>query len=81
MEPCSVQDSPQDEVASLELPTVHELLMIVPERLVVACISDCCSPPSFVNEVHIIALQLFLHGFIKGLDPLLVSQPGGPDPN
>jgi len=69
VEPCSVQDPPQDEVGSPELPTVHEPLMIAPERLVVACISDCCTPPSFINEVHIIAPQLFLHGFIKSLDP------------
>ena len=69
MEPCSVQDLPQDEVASPELPTVHEPLMITPERLVVACISDCCSPPSFVNEVHIATPQLFLHGFVKSLNP------------
>ena len=68
MEPCSVQDSPQDEVASLELPTVHEPLMIAPKRLVVACISDCCLPPSFVNEVYFIEPQLFLHKFIKSLD-------------
>ena len=54
MEPYSVLDSPQDEVASLELPAVHKPLMIAPERLVVACISDCCSPPSFANEVHIV---------------------------
>ena len=69
MEPCSVQDSPQDEVASPELPTVHEPLMIAPERLVVACISDCYSPPSFVDEVHIVTPLLLLHGFVKSLDP------------
>ena len=68
MKPRSVQDPPQDEVASLELPTLHEPLMIAPERLVVVCISDCCSPPSLVNEVHIVTPQLFLHGFIKSLD-------------
>ena len=68
MEPCSVQDPPQDEVTSSELPTVHEPLMIAPERPVVACISDCCLPPSFVNEVHIVTPQPFLHGFIKILD-------------
>ena len=54
VEPCSAQDPPQDEVASPEFPTLHELLMIAPERLVVACILDCYSPPSFVNEVHIV---------------------------
>src|SRR6185312_8182926 len=30
VEPCSVQDPPQDEVASPELPTMHEPLMIAP---------------------------------------------------
>ena len=69
MEPCSIQDPSEDEVASPELPTVHEPLMIAPERLVVACILDCCSPPSLVNEVHVVASQLLLHGFVKGLDP------------
>ena len=69
VEPCSAQDPSEDEVASPELPTMHEPLMIAPERLVVACISDCCSPPSLVNEVHVVAPQLFLHGFVKGLDP------------
>jgi len=69
VEPRSVQDPSEDEVASPELPTVHEPLMIAPERLVVACISDCCSPPSLVNEVHVVAPQLLLHGFVKGLDP------------
>ena len=69
MEPCSIQDPSEDEVASPELPTVHEPLMIAPERLVVACISDCCSPPSFVDEVHIVTPPPLLHGFVKGLDP------------
>ena len=69
VEPCSVQDLSEDEVASPELPTVHEPLMIAPERLVVACILDCWSPPSFVNEVYIITPQLFLHGFVKSLAP------------
>ena len=69
MEPRSVQDPSEDEVTSPELPTVHEPLMIAPERLVVECISDCCSPPSLVNEVHVVTPQLLLHGFVKGLDP------------
>ena len=30
VEPCSVQDPPQDEVTSPELPTLHEPLMIAP---------------------------------------------------
>ena len=69
VEPRSVQDPSQDEVASSELPTVHEPLMIAPERLVVVCISDCCSSTSFINEVHVVTPQLPLHGFVKSLDP------------
>ena len=71
VEPRSVQDPSEDEVASPELPTVHELLMIAPERLVVACISDCCSPPSLVNEVHVVAPQL--------LQSVPTSRELGPD--
>jgi len=52
-----------------ELPTVHEPLMIAPKCLVVACIVDYWSPSSFVNEVYVVTPQLFLLGFIKGLDP------------
>ena len=69
MEPRSIHDPSEDEVASPELPAVHEPLMIAPECLVVACISDCCSPSSFVNEVYVVMPQLFLHCFIKCLDP------------
>ena len=47
---------------------MHKPFMVAPERLVVPCISDGCLPPSFVNEVHVIAPQLFLQRFIKSLD-------------
>ena len=69
MEPRSIQDPSEDEVASPELPTMHEPLMIAPERLVVACISDCCSPSSLVDEVDIVTLLMLLHRFVKSLDP------------
>ena len=69
MEPRSIQDLSKDEVASPELPTVHEPLMIAPERLVVACVSDCCSPPSLGDEVGIVTPLLLLHGFVISLDP------------
>ena len=55
--------------ARFRIHTVHELLMIAPERLVVACISDCCSPPSLIDEVDIVTPLLLLHGFVKSLDP------------
>jgi len=69
VEPFSVQDSPQDQVPCPELPTMHKPLVIVSECLVVTFISDCNSPPPFINEIHIISSQLFLHRLIKCLDP------------
>jgi hypothetical protein len=47
---------------------MHEPLMIVPERLVVPCVSDCCSPPALVDEVHVLTTLLFLQALIKSLD-------------
>jgi hypothetical protein len=40
MEPFSVQYSPQDQIPDPKLPTMHEPLVVAPERLVVSCISD-----------------------------------------
>jgi hypothetical protein len=48
---------------------MHEQLVVVPERLVVSCILDRCSPPALVDEVHVLTPQLFLHRLIKILDP------------
>jgi hypothetical protein len=42
--------------------------MIVPERLVIPCVSDCCSPSSLVDEVHVLAMLLFLQVLIKSSD-------------
>ena len=47
---------------------MHKLFMVAPEHLVVSCISDGCLPPSFINEVHVVAPQLFLQRFIKSSD-------------
>jgi hypothetical protein len=47
---------------------MHEPLMIAPERLVVPCVSDCGSPSSLVDEVHVLATLLFLQVLIKSLD-------------
>ena len=47
---------------------MHKLLMIAPERLVVACISDCCSPSSLVDEVNILETLLFLLALVESLD-------------
>jgi hypothetical protein len=39
-----------------EVPTMHEPLMVAPERLVVSCISDRRLPSALVDEVHILTL-------------------------
>jgi hypothetical protein len=48
---------------------MHEPLMITPERLVVPCVSDCCSPSSLVDVVHVLATLLLLQVLIESLDP------------
>jgi hypothetical protein len=48
---------------------MHEPLVVALERLVIPCISDGCSPPTLVDEVHVFTPQLSLHRFLKGLDP------------
>jgi hypothetical protein len=69
MEPFSVQYSPQDSVLDPELPTMHEPLVVVLERLVVPRISDCRLPSALIDEVHVFTLQLSLHRLIESLDP------------
>jgi hypothetical protein len=56
VEPFSVQYSPQDQVPDPELPTMHEPLVVAPERLVVPCISDRRLPSVLVDEVHVLSL-------------------------
>jgi hypothetical protein len=48
---------------------MHDLLEVVPECMVVSCISGHRLPFAFVDEVHILTPQLFLHRFDKILDP------------
>jgi hypothetical protein len=48
---------------------MHKPLVVAPERLVVPCIPNCHSPSTFVDEVHVLTPQLFLHRFIERLDP------------
>jgi hypothetical protein len=48
---------------------MHEPLVVVPERLVVPCISDCRLPSALVDEVHVFTPQLSLHRLIESLDP------------
>jgi hypothetical protein len=47
---------------------MHEPLVVTPERLVVPCISDCCSPSSLIDEVYILASLALLQVLIESLD-------------
>jgi hypothetical protein len=44
---------------------MHDPLAVAPERLVVSCISGHRLPSAFVDEVHVLTPQLFLHGLVK----------------
>jgi hypothetical protein len=48
---------------------MHDPLAVAPERLFVSCISGRRLPFAFVDEVHVLTPQLFLHGLVKILDP------------
>ena len=65
----SVQYAAEDQVPCVQLPAVHEPLVMTPERLAVACIADRCTAPVFINEVDVFVVPLFLHTFIKKLYP------------
>jgi hypothetical protein len=56
------------QIVHLKLSTIHKLLVIVPERLVVPCILGSCLPSSFVDEVDIITPSLVLRGFVVCLN-------------
>ena len=48
---------------------MHDPLSAAPERLVVSCISGRRLPSAFIDEVHVLTPQLFLHRLVKILDP------------
>jgi hypothetical protein len=47
---------------------MHKPLMVTPERLVIPCISDRCSPSSLIDEVYILMVLPLLQFLIEGLD-------------
>jgi hypothetical protein len=55
---------PEYQIVHLKLSTIHKLLVIVSEHLVVPCILESCLPSSFVDEVDIITPSLVLRGFV-----------------
>jgi hypothetical protein len=52
----------------MELPTIHEPLVIASERLTVPCILGSCLPSSLIDEVDIITSELVLCGSVVCLD-------------
>jgi hypothetical protein len=60
--------TPEHQIIHLELSTMHEPLLIMPERLMVLCILESCLPSSLINEVNINTPELVLRGFIVCLD-------------
>jgi hypothetical protein len=60
--------SPELHIAHLELPAMHEPLVIALECLTVPCISDNYLPSLLIDEVDIITPELVLCGFVICLD-------------
>jgi hypothetical protein len=56
--------APEHQIVHLELPTMHEPLVIAPERLMIPCILESCLPSSLVDKVDIITPELVLRGFV-----------------
>jgi hypothetical protein len=59
---------PEDQSIHLELPALHEPLVVAPERLPVACIFNSSLPSSLVDQVDILMSELVLCGFDVCLD-------------
>jgi hypothetical protein len=55
---------PEDQIIHLELPASHERLVVVPERLPVACIFNSSLSSSFIDQVDILTPELILRGFV-----------------
>jgi hypothetical protein len=56
------------QVIHQKLSAMHKPLVIALERLMVLCILDSCLPPSLIDEVDIITLELVLRSFVVCLD-------------
>jgi hypothetical protein len=58
----------EHQILCLELPTMHELLVIALEHLMVLCFSESCLLSLLIDEVDIITPELVLRGFVVCLD-------------
>jgi hypothetical protein len=60
----------EHQIIHLELPTMHKLLVIVPECLMVPCILESFLPSLLIDEVDIITPELVLRGFVVCVDTM-----------
>jgi hypothetical protein len=58
----------EGQIIHLELPASHELLVVAPERMPVACIFNSILPSSLVDQVDILTSELVLRVFVICLD-------------
>jgi hypothetical protein len=63
-----VKHSLEDQIIHLELSASHELLVVAPECLPVACIFNSKSPSLLSDQVDILMPELVLCGFVVCLD-------------
>jgi hypothetical protein len=54
----------EGQIIHLELPASHELLVVAPERLSVACIFNSSLSSSLVDQVDILTPELILRDFV-----------------
>jgi hypothetical protein len=59
---------PEDQIIHLELPALHEPLVVASERLPVACIFNSSLPFSLIDQVDILTPELVPRDFIICLD-------------
>jgi hypothetical protein len=63
-----VKHPPEDQIIHLELSASHKPLVVVPERLPVACIFNSRLPSLLIDQVDIPTPKLILCGFVVCLD-------------
>jgi hypothetical protein len=57
----------EDQIIHLELPALHEPMVVAPERLPAACIFNSSLPSSLIDQVDILTSELVLRGFVTCL--------------
>jgi hypothetical protein len=63
-----IKHPPKDQIIHLELPALHEPLVVAPERLPVVCIFNNRLSSLLIDQVDILTPELVLRGFVVCLD-------------